>query len=252
MDAYFDHSIPELMPRGFHRLVGGELREVGLKQSDLIDSRSGYFAAVYKNTSNRYVFVNRGTEDGLDWEANFAQGSGVATAQYERAFQLARRVSEAQPNRVSFAGHSLGGGLAMLQALATNSHATVFNPAGLHPDTVARYHTSFARSQELITEYHIYGEMLSFMQEGGKYALAGAVGLLGGGGGDLAQRAANMPRVRASRHAIPAVSPPTQRNGVTTWGGPMGALQRVGNMLNLHYMSSVLYSLNFGLDRIGR
>lgn len=68
----------------------------------------------------------------------------MTPAQYQVAVNLAKEVSFVVNDRrpggfpsgggsLRIVGHSLGGGLASAAALATNSKATTFNAAGVHP-----------------------------------------------------------------------------------------------------------------------
>src|SRR6185503_16889792 len=87
-DVYFEHSIPELLPKGYARLEGdAQLKEVGLKAAALYDNDSGYYAAVYSTGDGNYAYVNRGTGDIKDWINNFIQGMGGDSKQYDRAIK---------------------------------------------------------------------------------------------------------------------------------------------------------------------
>ncbi len=95
----------------------------------------------YDPGRDRYTLAFRGTDkDGDDWETNVAQGKGERARQYDLAYQLAKDVvRNLRGKNVNFTGHSLGGGLATLAALATNREATIFNSAALHPNNAIRY-----------------------------------------------------------------------------------------------------------------
>ena len=74
-----------------------------------------------------------------DWLNNGQQATGYFAEQYRLSVANARELAKwASENHVSlsFTGHSLGGGLANANALATGLHATIFNPAGLHDNTI--------------------------------------------------------------------------------------------------------------------
>ena len=176
-DVYYDKAINELLPSGYMRLQGdGELGRVGLRSSDLVNDGSGYFAAVYQKGES-YVLANRGTEEGAagkkDWLNNFLQGTGQEAPQYTQAIRTAHKFSEATGGmNISFTGHSLGGGLAMAQALVTGTQATVFNAAAVHIETIKPYGVNFSKADQLIKAYNVQGEVLNFMQDGGKFGLA--------------------------------------------------------------------------------
>ena len=115
--------------------------EIGLEDTDFHDA--GFDAVLYHDAATgRYTLTFRGTDGvGDDWKgANIPQGQGKQTRQYDLAYDLAFSVTEALPPGadLSFAGHSLGGGLATFAALRMQGQATVFNAAALHPATAAR------------------------------------------------------------------------------------------------------------------
>lgn len=74
-----------------------------------------------------------------DFGNNAQQGLGLRSDIYDRAMELAARLREVAPGRFEVAGHSLGGGLASAAAAVAGVQATVFNPAGLHPNTALRF-----------------------------------------------------------------------------------------------------------------
>jgi len=61
---------------------------------------------------------------------------------------------------LSFTGHSLGGVLAALNALVTNSYAMTFNAAALSDATLKSYNV-FGLSTSKITAFMILGDTLS-------------------------------------------------------------------------------------------
>lgn len=122
-----------------------EFRLVSAAEVGMLDIRfsdQGFDAQLYYDASqHRYILVFRGTDDtGDDWDANFGQARGERTRQYDLASNLAIDIStRIGTASLEFAGHSLGGGLATIAALETNSSATVFNTAALQPSTAALY-----------------------------------------------------------------------------------------------------------------
>lgn len=124
-----------------------DLLALGIDPSRLNDDRSGFAARILMNEkAGEYVLAFRGTQatSGADWFSNIVQGAGMTPAQYQVAVNLAKEVSFVVNDRrpggfpsgggsLRIVGHSLGGGLASAAALATNSKATTFNAAGVHP-----------------------------------------------------------------------------------------------------------------------
>lgn len=120
-----------------------ELRKLNLKPSMLNPTDSQFQAAVFrKNGTDEYEIAFKGTTmtSGSDWWQNIKQGSGNQSDYYTRAQQISRnaseRVGKENVSKLSFTGHSLGGGLASAAARATGQPATTFNAAGLHNKTV--------------------------------------------------------------------------------------------------------------------
>lgn len=232
-DVYYNESVPGLLPKGCSRLSEAELAGLNLSQKDLVNEKSGYFAAVYKTGEGRYLLVNRGTEAGKegrrDWGANFKQGVGLGSHQHTQAMHAARRITQAAPGQVSFAGHSLGGGLAQAQALVTGHKATVFNAAGLHSRTVKPFDTDLSNARKLISAHNVRGEVLSTMQD--------AAGKL-------------MPSARGERQRLSAVRTPQEADGLQWSEGRMGRLSAAKHTVGLHSMDSVIASLGWQLNQL--
>ena len=79
-----------------------------------------------------YILGFRGTGARGDWRANIGQALFGKSVQYDQAVDLAIEVHQATGRNVTFAGHSLGGGLVSAAAYATGGRAVTFNAAGLH------------------------------------------------------------------------------------------------------------------------
>jgi len=109
------------------QLPGADFRSEVFVRTDPLTGQDGYTVAF------------RGTQTGRDWGQNLAQGAGMDTAYYRRAAQIGRMASGAAPGRVSFTGHSLGGGLASTAAAGAGSPARTFNAAGLSQNTLDSY-----------------------------------------------------------------------------------------------------------------
>jgi hypothetical protein len=113
-----------------------------VNMQDIRFSDQGFDAQLYHDASqNRFILIFRGSDNtGDDWDVNFGQARGEFTRQYDLAYILARDlIPQIGSASLEFSGHSLGGGLATLAALATNRTATVFNTAALQSTTSALY-----------------------------------------------------------------------------------------------------------------
>ncbi|PID63274.1 MAG: hypothetical protein CSB44_02255 [Gammaproteobacteria bacterium] len=129
----------------------------------------GFFAKLLYNASTgEYVLSFRGTDDRVDWQEDIIQNMGVLTDQYQQAHDLAIKVTEYLGSPPTYAGHSLGGGLATTAALSTSGHATVFNSASLHPDTAAQLEISRDGAEQQVVNYHVKGEVVTELQDNGR------------------------------------------------------------------------------------
>ena len=140
---------------GFKDISNDEeaLKKLGLSKKDLLNSPDSNFrAAVFERTSPPfasdeagYVVVFKGTTptNTEDWRNNIQQGMNADSPYYRQAVQIGDKIGgkigDSSSPKVSFTGHSLGGGLASAAATASNKPANTFNAAGLHPNTVERY-----------------------------------------------------------------------------------------------------------------
>lgn len=167
-DVYQDRSNPALLPRGFSALSDAQAQRQfpGFTPRD---DQSGFYSRIYHDrATDSYVVVNRGTNDASapigilrqtpDGKTNGALIFGGTTRQANLALANARQVSAATGGRVQFAGHSLGGALASLQAMSTGKSATVFNPLGINPKTAARYHLDMGALNSRVRSYQVEGE----------------------------------------------------------------------------------------------
>ena len=136
------------VPDGWRKVPDDELAELGIDPFDL-NPGDGMQASVYQNADGKYVVAFRGTELGLTLEgakdlySDYRGGTytGVVSPQVLSAIALSTKVAKAVgPENVDFTGHSLGGELASVAAIATGGQAVTFNAAGvsLTSETLAR------------------------------------------------------------------------------------------------------------------
>ncbi len=99
----------------------------------------GFKAALFvKGDDYILAFSETDATSLANWKANFLQAFGFESGQYTRGINVAIAVYNRYSN-VSFTGHSLGGGIALAASVVTGGPAIVFNAAGVHENTVARY-----------------------------------------------------------------------------------------------------------------
>lgn len=141
-----------------------DMTDKGIDAAMLNDESTGFAAAIFKHGDMTYVSF-RGTDSRVDWKSNGEQASGLIGDQYRQAVALAKKVYEATGGQVVFVGHSLGGGLASIAALATGAQAFTYNAAGLHPNTIAEYSAAGANPDKQVTAFFIIGDPLSAAQD---------------------------------------------------------------------------------------
>ncbi|MGC3998572.1 MAG: LysM peptidoglycan-binding domain-containing protein [Anaeromyxobacter sp.] len=258
-DVYFDEAVEALLPEGYQRLGDRELANLNLSNEDLRNDGSGYAAAVYRAPGGRLIMTDRGTESGVDWWNNLTQGAGLSAEQYDRAIVAGRKlVAAVGVENVSFTGHSLGGGLASAQALATGATAVTFNAAGVHEATLAPYGVNRDRAGELVDAYFVKGEVLSTGQDVIEWGLAAGVaggllaatGGLGGFGLPLVYSGGSLfggiPTAAGERFGFEAVRPPTLgSDGGLALGQPVSWFDMLSplEMVNQHMMDNVVFGM---------
>lgn len=139
----------------------------------LEDPNNGFYSELYERTnadgSITYVYATRGTEGPHDAGEDIRQPLGLPAYQYELSVRNANTLSSwLGDNPLYFVGHSLGGGLASANALATGRDAITFNAAGLSRET--RHHNSlqpyanYVADGNRIDAYVLSGEIVSRAQ----------------------------------------------------------------------------------------
>lgn len=141
--TYGDQPLPE----GHRRASDKELQDLGLvygDQSMLELEDQNFHADVFVKENpggeDTYTVGFRGTEEwgGSDGITNLRQGLGMDSEYYSQAMEIARTIETMAPGRVSYTGHSMGGGLASAAAGMKGATARTFNAAGLHEKTIAK------------------------------------------------------------------------------------------------------------------
>ncbi|WP_426702933.1 hypothetical protein ACPPVV_08035 [Rhodanobacter sp. Col0626] len=157
---------------GWSRLTDDQLQQAGIDPASLEDPSTGFRAAIYQDKNGDHVLAFAGSNDAKDWLNNAEQGLGLPAAEYNQAVALATEAKAAFGNSLAITGHSLGGGLASIASLATDSAAVTFNASGLNDETIKRSipdgDTTALKQQAddgLIRRYAIGGEILTGLQE---------------------------------------------------------------------------------------
>ena len=113
--------------------------------------------------------------DNGDWAVNFSQGLGNQPPQYLKAIELgeaAANFAVDHGNRLIITGHSLGGGLASVAAIAARIHmpdlvmkSVTYNAAGLHEESARRAGGTRSTASDVpVRAMHVKDEILNSMQ----------------------------------------------------------------------------------------
>jgi hypothetical protein len=102
--------------------------------------------------------------------ANAGQALFGSSDQYDKSIDYAKIISKNLGDKeLTFTGHSLGGGLASANAIATDKKAFTFNAAGLTAATKHKasgsYWGSFKSYENLITAYQLTTDPLTILQD---------------------------------------------------------------------------------------
>lgn len=125
--------------------------------------------------AEKSIYATAGTVTIKDMTHNFTQLDGTST-QYaqsiENAWVLSSRIA-AVGGSLSFTGHSLGGGEAVCNALATGLPAIVFNPAGVADATKLAHGIPLSKdySNQLITTIVSEKDPLTLFQDAASQSL---------------------------------------------------------------------------------
>lgn len=155
------------------------------------DVQSGFNSMIFYQTTSknsdknyRIAYVTQGTDfkEWRDWQANLGQGAHfnphnpyfnkitrlLQNKQYPLSLKNAQNIDSAVKKfqgivELYFMGHSLGGGLATQNAVATGRPAITFNAASLSPETLASYALNYRKlmSSEKLVSIYMAGEVLS-------------------------------------------------------------------------------------------
>ncbi|MDC9589710.1 phospholipase [Xenorhabdus sp. XENO-10] len=151
------------------RLSDDDLSKVGIDPETLNDYSTGFQAGVYQN-NGLYIVSFTGSNELKDFMVSIRQGFGYDEKQYNQALELAHKALKIFGENVIFTGHSLGGGLATVAALATGKPAVIYNAAGVSDETLKRMGVSPEVARELadnglIRHYAVQHDWLNILQK---------------------------------------------------------------------------------------
>jgi filamentous hemagglutinin len=185
----FVYSDEGKVPEGFEIITAQDFEAKGIIPPTMVDEDSGFHSELFFNKETQeYALGYRGTEmmQRNDWETNFAQETGYIGKQYQLIKEQVEIIRKfiGDDTKLTATGHSLGGGLT-LAAAATGlvDRAIVFNPAGLHDNTVeAMKPDQWSMEQakaiinEVTTSYISRGDILNNLQDLLDFALPTVTG----------------------------------------------------------------------------
>lgn len=202
------------LPSGFRVAGTADLDQLGLSPEMLEQPGSSFRAQVYATGTgedSRYVIAFRGSQTAEDWVNNLQQGAGMDSASYAKALEIGKVIGRSDAE-VVFTGHSLGGGLASAAAIASGREADTFNAAGLAGDTIAAARNvavGLGRGDAPVQAWHVPGEILTLLQNGGDRVVGTIGGTVFGGplGGSIGAAVVDMPEAYGIQHALPDARP---------------------------------------------
>ena len=181
-------------PAGWNAVTDAQLQDLGvadpqawrlqyLGANDTVPSNAQEFRAeIYTDGAGNYVLSYRGTAEGADdWDNNFRQGLGYETRDGDKfsgtavnsAVEFARVFGDnpgGESTNLAITGHSQGGGLASVGALASGVPAVIFDASGIHPNTLDRLGIDPQRARDLaeggqIRAYSLQDDALTKAQD---------------------------------------------------------------------------------------
>lgn len=167
--AVYDPSVQSV--GNWTRVSDADLAAAGIDPKLLDNPETGFRAGIYTDGDGNHVLAFAGSNDLKDWTgANFRQGVGWDSEQYDEAVQLAQLASAAYGDDLAITGHSLGGGLAATAAMAIDGAAVTFNASGVHDKTIERLGLDPATAKAdaadgQIRRYNVEGEALTKAQQ---------------------------------------------------------------------------------------
>jgi RHS repeat-associated protein len=153
------HVYGEYTDKLLEETAGWKISELGSKiklSDDAIGFNSKLYERILYNGEIEYCYVTQGTNftSKEDWLNNLRQPIGMSE-QYKLSMENAKKlVNKILPKnaKLSFAGHSLGGGMAAANAYTTGGNAMTYNAAGVGLFTVKEKRKAIINAYVLSTD----------------------------------------------------------------------------------------------------
>lgn len=164
-----DGALPEGWQVSPLAIPGIELRPKAQGKKTPTGFNSELYERANADGTTTYAYVTAGTNDLRDGLQDVLQPLGLPAQQYRWSVNNARKIDGVlAAQELYFIGHSLGGGLASANALATGREAMTFNAAGLSKGTRNRQdlprYEAYAANGGHIDAYVAAGEIVSRVQ----------------------------------------------------------------------------------------
>jgi hypothetical protein len=156
-----DVGIFAASPEQIHRIFGNS--------KILFHDTNGFQAKLYHDfRSDQFILGFGGThlDNTNDWITNFNQFFGQQSDHYIQGLELVNKIRDDSINKIIVTGHSLGGGIATLAAVARKLQGCVFNSPAIHRNILEQFDDLHLTSAEdKIKRFVVAGEILDLINK---------------------------------------------------------------------------------------
>jgi hypothetical protein len=161
------YKLGNLNDTGIYDASPEQIRNVFGSSEITFHEENGFHAKLYYDLRSEQFILGFGgtTFDNInDWMTNFNQFFGQQSNQYLKGIELVNNIRNEFINKVIVTGHSLGGGIATVAAVAGKLKSFVFNPPAVHLNTLKQFDPQYIIDAENnITRFVVTGEILDLV-----------------------------------------------------------------------------------------